>query len=267
MMDLPVSPWLAAVPVRVSRRSYRPDVPAEDILKRLNAACREFRPFPEARAFLVREPVDTVAKGILGHYGRVSGAPCYFAFIGRRDSGRFQECVGYTGEALILEATALGLATCWVGGLFKPEAVSHVLKLDKYERVICVSPVGYAAVKPSFTDRTFKALAGSAGRKPLEELIEGGHVPGGRLKAALEAARLSPSANNRQPWRFRVGDRSLTVFTDSEKKERKLSRRLDCGIAMLHFELGARAAGLAGEWEFLEAPEVARYVLSATSSF
>jgi hypothetical protein len=85
------------------------------------------------------------------------------------------------------------------------------------------------------------------------------------LRTALEAARLSPSANNRQPWRFRVGDRSFTVFTDSDKKEWKLSRRLDCGIAMLHFELGARTAGLAGEWEFLKAPEVARYVLFVTS--
>jgi hypothetical protein len=57
----------------------------------------------------------------------------------------------------------------------------------------------------------------------------------------------------------------VTILTDNDKKEWKLSRRLDCGIAMLHFELGARAAGLTGEWEFLEAPEVARYVLSVTS--
>ncbi|MBE3124291.1 MAG: nitroreductase family protein [Acidobacteria bacterium] len=265
MMDLPVSSWLDAGAVRVSRRSFAVEAPGEELLGRLEHVCREFRPFPEARAALVREPVDKVAAGIIGGYGRVSGAPCYLAFIGRMDSGRVQECVGYTGEALILEATALGLATCWVGGLFKPAAVSSRLGLWENEKVICISPVGYPKAKPSLTDRTFKAIAGSARRKPLEELMEGGRVPEGGMKTAVEAARLSPSANNRQPWRFRTDGRAVTVFTDNDKREWKLSRRLDCGIAMLHFELGARAAGLPGEWEFLEAPEVARYVLSANS--
>ncbi len=264
-MDLPVERWNLAVAARVSRRSYGPEPVPPEAVGQLERVCREFRPFPEARATLVREPVDGVAKGIVGSYGRVSGAPCYLAFIGRMDSRRVQECVGYTGEALILEATSLGLATCWVGGLFRQSRVSSSLVLEKNENVICISPVGHAKTKSSLTDRTFKALAGSARRKSIEELVEGGRIPEDRLKTALEAARLSPSASNRQPWRFRVGDRSVTVFTDSDKKEWKLSRRLDCGIAMLHFELGARAAGLEGEWEFLEAPEVARYVFSPTS--
>ncbi|OGD23593.1 MAG: hypothetical protein A2Y70_03285 [Candidatus Aminicenantes bacterium RBG_13_64_14] len=265
-MELSVESWSQAIASRVSRRSFASEAPGEDLLDRLDRVCREFRPFPEARAALVREPVDRVAAGIIGGYGRVSGAPCYLAFIGRMDSGRVQECVGYTGEALVLEATSLGLSTCWVGGLFKPGVVSSRLGLGENEKVICFSPVGYPRAKPNLTDRTFKAIAGSARRKSLEELVEGGRVPEGGVKPALEAARLSPSASNRQPWRFRVDGRAVTIFTDSDKKEWKLSRRLDCGIAMLHFELGARAAGLAGGWEFLDAPEVARYVLSAISS-
>lgn len=264
-MELPVERWSQAMASRVSRRSFAAEAPAEELLGRLERVCREFRPFPEARAALVREPVDEAAKGVLGGYGKVSGAPCYLAFIGRTDSSRVQECVGYTGQALVLEATSLGLSTCWVGGLFKPGIVSARLGLGENEKVVCISPVGYPAAKPNLTDRTFKAIAGSARRKPLEELVEGGRAPQGMVKSALEAARLSPSANNRQPWRFRVDDRAVTILTDNDKKEWKISRRLDCGIAMLHFELGARTAGLAGEWEFREAPEVARYVLSATS--
>ena len=264
-MELSVESWSQAIANRVSRRSFAAEAPGEEPLGRLEHVCREFQPYPEARVVLVREPVDKVAAGIIGSYGRVSGAACYLAFIGRMDSARVQECVGYTGEALVLEATSLGLANCWVGGLFKPAAVSSRLGLGENEKVICISPVGYPAAKPSLTDRTFKAIAGSARRKSLEELMEGGRVPEGGVKTAIEAARLSPSANNRQPWRFRADGRAVTIFTDNDKKEWKLSRRLDCGIAMLHFELGARAAGLAGEWEFLEAPEVARYVLSVTS--
>ena len=44
-------------------------------------------------------------------------------------------------------------------------------------------------------------------------------------------------------------------------RDPKISRRLDCGIAMLHFELGVRAAGLSGSWEFLPPPDVARFRL------
>ncbi len=44
-------------------------------------------------------------------------------------------------------------------------------------------------------------------------------------------------------------------------RDRTVSKRLECGIAMLHFELGARAMGLSGRWDFLPSPDVARLVL------
>jgi nitroreductase len=182
------------------------------------------------------------------------------------DAARVQEAVGYTGEGLVLEATALGLATCWVGGLFKPRAVSSTLRLTAGERVLGISPVGHPSAKAGLTDRSFRALARSAKRKPVEDLIVGGLAPEDRWRAAITAARLAPSATNRQPWRFRIEGDAVTVLVDAVKANEKLSRRLDCGIAMLHLELGARAAGLGGAWEFLGGPEVARFRLSATAS-
>lgn len=265
-MELPVERWHRAILERASRRRYDRRPVAEKALVRLEQVCRDFRPFPEARVALVREPVDMVAAGIIGSYGRVSGSPCYLAFIGRKDSPRVQEAVGYTGEGLILEATALGLATCWVGGLFKPKAASSALDLTPGEMVLAITPVGHPSAKDSLTDRSFRALAGSAKRKPLEDLIVGGLAPEDRWRAALTAARLAPSANNRQPWRFRIDGDAVTVLADVVKVNEKISRRLDCGVAMLHLELGARAAGLNGEWESLGAPEVARFRLSATVS-
>jgi nitroreductase len=266
-MDIPVSTWLPAAAVRRSRRSFAREPLDEGRLARLEQVCRDFRPFPEARVELVREPVGKVATGVIGAYGRVSGASCYLAFIGRMESDRVQECVGYTGEGLILEATALGLGTCWVGGFFKPGAVRLAVGLAGDENVIAISPVGIVRSMPNLTDITFKAISGSAWRRELDELVEGGRVPEGRLRAALEAARRAPSARNRQPWRFRVEGEAVTVLTSGERQKSKLSPRLDCGIAMLHFELAARAAGLAGTWEFLRAPAVARYEPAATSSF
>jgi nitroreductase len=265
-VDLPVDRWAAAIAARKSRRSFAPEPVSEEALGRLERWCGELQPFPEARVALVREPVDAVAAGIIGGYGRVSGAPCYLAFIGDLGSARVQEAVGYTGEGLVLEATAMGLATCWVGGLFKPKAVSSALRLTAGESVLGISPVGHPSAKASLTDRSFKALAGSAKRKPVDRLLAGGSALEDRWRAAILAARLAPSANNRQPWRFKIEGEAVTVLVDAVKAGEKLSRRLDCGIAMLHLELGARASGLSGDWEFLSGPEVARFRLSATAS-
>jgi len=70
------------------------------------------------------------------------------------------------------------------------------------------------------------------------------------MKKALEAARLAPSAVNRQPWRFFLGENAIAVSLDKVRDTDKISRRLDCGIAMLHLELGARHSGVAANWTY-----------------
>jgi hypothetical protein len=78
-------------------------------------------------------------------------------------------------------------------------------------------------------------------------------------KPAIEAARLAPSAANRQPWKLEIGESSIMVSADNRRLDFGVSRRLDCGIAMLHIELGALSAGVRGKWELLEHPSVAIY--------
>ena len=51
-----------------------------------------------------------------------------------------------------LAATALGLATCWVGA-FEDEKVIEILKIPKDARVVAIMPLGYAAEKPYITKR------------------------------------------------------------------------------------------------------------------
>jgi len=47
--------------------------------------------------------------------------------------------------------------------------------------------------------------------------------------------------------------------TDGPKDSGRYPKRLDCGIAMLHLELGAAAAGVSGRWVPPRPPEVARF--------
>lgn len=215
MRRLPPS-WYQAIFLRHSRRSFMSRMPEEDKLVRLETLCREFRPYPGARAEFVRQSPDVVFKGLIGGYGRVTGAAFYIAFIGSEDGLNVEEGTGYTGEGVILEATALGLGTCWVSGFFRPESVKEHLSLAKGERVFAVTPIGYAERNYTFKDKIYRGLAGSNKRKPVHRICDNA-ASGPWQDKALEAARLAPSAANRQPWRFGLGGGSITVRTDSSK--------------------------------------------------
>lgn len=258
-MELPVDRWYPAIFTRHSRRAYSGEVPEDEKLARLDRVCRDFRPFQEVRSELIRTSPEEVFKGLVGHYGRVNGAPMYIAFIGEMSSPRVQEAAGYTGEGIILEATAVGFATCWVGGFFRPESIRSQIDIREGERVLSVTPVGYAPPEKTRQEKIMSGLVKSRSRKPLTKLV-GGEAAALWMEKALEAARLAPSAQNRQPWRFRIEKDAVVIAVDKSFSTSSISKRLDCGIAMLHFELGALAAGAQGRWEILPSPDVARFI-------
>lgn len=261
-MIIPTERWHDALKKRHSVRSYR-DVPLDSpMMESLEKVCADFSG-EGVQAVIVTEHVKDVFRGVIGPYGMVKGAPLYVALICDGKDPHGDEKTGYAGEAVVLEMTALGLGTCWIGGLFDPKAVLKVLTLKEGEKIPAVIPVGFPAEKPSFDETLLKTMAKSHTRKDLDTLVSGMSRNEWPLWAttALEAARIAPSALNRQPWRFIVEERCITVTTDQEKEHHPLSKRLDCGIAMLHLEVGARKEGAEGRWEYLEAPEVARYRL------
>ena len=258
-MDLPVASWHEAIYFRKSRRSFLPGRPiAEDQFDRLERVSRDFRPFPEARVAVVRRRPDRIFTGVIGSAGRIAGAPAYAAVIGSGRDSSTAVRVGYTGEALILEATALGLGTCWVSGMVRTAEVEKDIALGGNEHVFAVTPLGVGERTFTAMEKIYAAAIGSRKRKPLAEMVEGSPPFPWQIKA-LEAARLAPSARNRQPWRFITAPDSITVLRDAEDDGDRFPRSLDCGIAMLHLELGARAAGVSGEWTFLRPPSIARY--------
>jgi nitroreductase len=260
-MEIPYSRWYSAIDQRRARRRFDPRPVDSNLLNRLHSVCIEFRPFPEVRAVLVNQSPDKVLKGVIGAYGKIKGAPAFLAFLGIMESSHVQERVGYLGEGIVLEATALGLGTCWVAGMFRPEVAATLAGTGKNEKVIAVSPVGYAAQHWSMEEKIMTGFGRTHRRKPLSELVNGLEevkwTPW--TKKALETARLAPSAVNRQPWRFLIGRDDVTVSVDNLSDTYHVSKRLDCGIAMLHLEVGALNEGVRGTWEFLSPPGVSRF--------
>jgi nitroreductase len=268
-MEIPFSRWYPAIRVRKSRRQYDPSapVPAEKI-ESLEKVCDQFRPFKGARAVFLEGDVDNIFTGFIGSYGKIKGASCAIVFVGDENEKYFQESVGFTGEGIVLEATALGLGTCWVGGSFNAGKVAKRVQLKAGEKVLAVTPVGIVPGLKTTEEKLASGFARSRMRKPLHSMVSG--VPEERwqdwARTALESARLAPSGVNMQPWLFRVEPDAIVVSHLTGLISRLTSARLNCGIAMLHIEIAALAGGVSGTWEFLESPEVARFKASKSTA-
>ena len=251
--------WYEAVSARRSRRAFDGVRPAEDLLDLIEATAAGFRPFDDARVLLVRDVPDAFFTGVIGSYGKVTGARSALVFIADGSSVTCAEHCGYMGEGVVLESNALGLATCWISGSFSRSAVTAAVDLGPDEVVRAISPLGHPLRQPTTTERLLFGAAKAKRRRPLEEIAPGSEDWPRWAVAGVESARIAPSAINRQPWRFELDQGAVTVSVVGRGAEGSVSRLLDVGIAMLHFEVGARLMGALGTWEVLEAPRVALF--------
>lgn len=262
-MEIPAERWYAAIEKRRSRRRYAKEPLTTKQAKQLYQLCDNFKPFECTRAVFINKPPDKILKGLIGTYGKIRGAPAYFVLIGDTRDPLLQEQAGYFGEGIVLEVESMEMNTCWVCGLFKPEAIKSFVKIKDNEVIIGIITVGIAIKKFSFEEQVLNAFGFTHKRKHLSELTIGLKQRDWPewMKDALNAARLAPSALNRQPWRFHVQKDSITIATDKgeTKRDAIMSKRLDCGIAMLHIEVTAMSHNIKGYWEFHDPPLVARF--------
>jgi len=54
---------------------------------------------------------------------------------------------------------------------------------------------------------------------------------------------------------------SIKIYVDNSQNSSHITKRLDCGIAMLHLEIGVLYRGVWGKWEYLHSPDVARFMV------
>ncbi len=252
--------WYEAVHKRKSRRSFTSELTEKEV-QQMQEFCSTVNSAAEGiRIVLVDNSDISVFTGALGPIGKIQGTRSFAAFIGNTDSAHMYEKAGYAGEAFILEAADAGIDTCWVAGLFSMEKVKDLVKLEQGEVICAVTPLGHAKASYGLGERLLCRMLGSRKRKDLESMCRGLSMERRPdwLQCSLEAARLAPSAMNRQPWMFHATDDAVMISVAGEGEIKHLEgKRLDCGIAMLHLELGARHKKAEGNWKFLELPEVA----------
>lgn len=240
--------WNEAISRRHSRRTFD-GVPVDArTLDQLDQSVA-VHAHEDARVVLVRSPAEGIFRGIVGSYGKVTGSPHVLVMLARITTPFHQQHAGYSGQAAVLEACALGLDTCWIGGFFDRKRVENMIGLGPDERPVAISPLGHGQQRTSSSERMLRASARADRRKQITELAPG--IDDGWpawARAAAEAVRLAPSAVNRQPWRLTLMNERLVISRDNQQEAPKVTKALDCGIAMLHAELGARARGVRGRW-------------------
>lgn len=158
---------------RRSVRSFREEPLPPGVLEQLlEAACwapsaGNLQPW---QFYVVRSPEKKKQVAAAARQGFLAGAPAIVvvcalpersaAIYG--DRGRYLYCLQDTAAAvqnLLLAATSLGLATCWIGA-FDEGRVRQVLGLSAEARPVALVPVGYAAGEPPTSDR-----------RPLEAVV------------------------------------------------------------------------------------------------
>jgi len=162
---------------------------------------------------------------------------------------------GYSFEAMVLYAQSLGIGTVWLGGTMNRSAYEAAMELAPDEIMPCASPIGTAAKRMSVRETLMRKGVKADERLPFAELFFDGSFEkplspdnAGIFSELLEMVRLAPSAVNKQPWRVIVKDHTAHFYlkrSSSVKPTAKLDMQMiDMGIALCHFALTAKEAGV-----------------------
>lgn len=153
---------------------------------------------------------------------------------------------GYIGEVFALECVHRGLGTCWLGSTYKKSVVKQNVNLMHNERIACVIAFGQCPGS--------MFSANSDEKKTCEELTKMSEKQFASLpewqRTSVECMRLAPSALNKQECRVEFTENDeIVLYAVSDNSG---YCEIDCGIAMLHLELGAGHEGVFGEWRITD---------------
>lgn len=220
---------LEAAKTRVSRRTYRP-IPLADGDRAALQAAIDRHAGPGYR-------MEIVQGSMKASYGLFSGVQNVMLMIADNGDPHAEEKLGYFGELVVLEATALGLGTCWMGMY---DTKSAPITLRENERVVIAITTGYVDA-PKAKEKLIRSVARRK-VKSIDQLSRTDSAPPAWFTRGLEAAQIAPSAVNRQPVTFACLN---GVTTASVEDIAAHAMAIDLGIAKAHFALGA-----GGTWDW-----------------
>ncbi|SHI63930.1 Nitroreductase family protein [Clostridium cavendishii DSM 21758] len=236
--------WYTEMNKRVSRRSYiNEDIEIKKI-EALQKLIYKINSNADLNIQLIKD-CEEVFKGFKASYGTISGAKYCLALVGDSNDKNIELKLGYYGEALVLEATSLGLGTCWIGGTYNKKALENIISIKDDEKLYITIALGYVKDEKSLKEKILGKVAKD--KNNIEDLITliNCSIPQW-LFFALGSVRKAPSALNRQPWHFEYDGNKVRSYIKETKSNYE---RIDLGIALIHFALGAKKLGVDVTWD------------------
>ena len=207
-----------AINTRHSVRQYQ-DRPIDgELVGKLNALIEECNQQSGLHMQMILDDPDCF-NSFLAHYGKFEGAKNYIALIGRKSMNDLDECCGYYGQRIVLEAQRMGLNTCWVAGTYSRGKCKADMSSD--QKIVCVIAIGFGV-----TDGTKHRS------KPLARLC---NIPEEDMpswfKNGVKAAMMAPTAMNQQKFLLSLEDGKAVITA-----KRGPFAKTDLGIVKYQFE-------------------------------
>ena len=190
---------------RRSIRRYLPDPVPDAMVEQLleagrwapSAGNRQPWTLIAVRDEAIRQQVGAHSAYYFVRWAHVAEAPLLIVLCGDARNRVYRrylhEDVGLAGSQIMLQAKALGLGTCWIGGLDRP-AIASILHVPEHMEIVGLLTVGFPDEDPA-----------PRSRKPLAEVVHydvygnqgsdghptPGRAPGGALMRLLRRLRVN----------------------------------------------------------------------------
>ena len=242
---------------RKSVRNYESEPIDGDLRKSIEDAISEsWSPFGGSISIRLKSfpPKESFKPGT---YGVIRGASDFLLMAMAPDDTASAITAGFRMEQVVLQATRLGLGTCWIEGTFKESDFGKGEDWPDGQELKIISPVGIPKMAETMVGKLARFLIGSDRRQPFEKMFfeNDKSTPistSNRFAESLAMMRLAPSSTNSQPWRA-IAENDGTIHFFSAKKG--LIHIIDCGIGLCHFILTEQSLGHDGAFKKLTDPE------------
>ena len=204
----------------------------------------------------------------------IVGENTYLAAKVKRES-HYEIAYGYSFEKACLYALSLGIGTVMLAASLSRSTFEQAMNIQDNEVLPVASPAGYPSDKRSIRESLMRKGLKADERIPFGKLFfkstfenELTAEAAGAFAEALEMARLSPSAGNKQPWRAVADGDKVHFYEQKSLKDSPLGdiQKVDVGIALSHFDMTMEENGYAGSFAFddpgIQAPAETYYVVT-----
>lgn len=235
---------LEEIQARHSTRNFRPVPLSKTLVDRLKAELTMINSHEAGLKFSLfvnnSEPIKNFNKS----YGFFRNASNFIVAVVDNSFPDATERAGFFAEEIVLKATGMGLATCFVGGTYSKDNVPVVLRAG--EEILFLILVGQEDIidKPPILARVAMKIAHRNDKKwqqfyvernglTLEEALKKFSF----LEKGLKALACAPSSLNKQPFKVWVGEKDdckvlrIGIPAINEKQ------LIDLGIAKCNFSI------------------------------